>query len=267
MNVERLRKIIAYSSDHLLDIETKVKKFYSYTGLNYDSDVLNVLQIIRPALEKKGYIVLELPFADNEIGALCYRGDALGYILLNTSLPKVNVNFAICHELYHVFFREDEFQSRAEFSNDLYYESEEEIAANLFAGMLLMPETNYRNMYGIFYAESDGNEKDTIIRLMNYYQVPYMAALVRCYELDLQKSNSVDEELLHYNQTEIRSRCVDLWLDQTILDATKKDDYRHMEVIVERFGNDYVKENYINERTLKRVLQNMRALYKVIKGE
>lgn len=60
-------------------------------------------------------MVLELPFADEEIGALCYQGDALGYILINTSLPRVNVNFAICHEIYHAFFQEKEISSRMEF--------------------------------------------------------------------------------------------------------------------------------------------------------
>ena len=44
-----------------------------------------------------------MPFADDEIGALCYRGDGLGYVVVNTSLPRVNVNFAIAHEIYHVF--------------------------------------------------------------------------------------------------------------------------------------------------------------------
>lgn len=65
---------------------------------------------------------MEIPFADKEIGALCYKGDALGYIVLNTSLPKVNVNFAICHELYHVFYQESEISSKAEFANN-YYEN------------------------------------------------------------------------------------------------------------------------------------------------
>ena len=48
-----------------------------------------------------------------------------------------------------------------------------------------MPEASFRQMYGLFKKESEGNEQDTIIRLMNYYQVPYMAVLIRCYELDL----------------------------------------------------------------------------------
>ena len=104
MNIDRLRKIIEYSEKNRTQMDSKVAKFYSFTGISEDKDMLNILQIVRPALRQRGYIVLEIPFADEEIGALCYHGDALGYILINTSLSRVNANFAICHEIYHAFY-------------------------------------------------------------------------------------------------------------------------------------------------------------------
>lgn len=267
MNIERLRKIIEYSDVNRGDMEAKVKDFYSFAGMSSDKDVLNIMQIVRPSFRKKGYFVFEIPFADKEIGALCYKGDAFGYIVLNSSLPKVNVNFAICHELYHVFYQKSEFRTKVEFANDHYYENEEEFAANLFAGMLLMPEASFRFMYHKFKEESKGNEKDTIIRLMNYYQVPYMAVLIRCYELALPDDDSFSEELLNVERENIRGRFVDLWLDDSILEATGRDDYAHLEAVVLRLGNEYIKESYLNERTLKKVLQNMKMLYAEIKGE
>ena len=267
MNIERLRKIIEYSDANRDDMESKVKNFCSFAGMSSDKEVLNIMQIVRPSFEKKGYLILEIPFADDELGALCYRGDALGYIVLNTSLPKVNVNFAICHELYHVFYQKNECRTKVEFANDHYYEHEDEFAANLFAGMLLMPEAGFRFMYHKFKEESEGNEKDTIIRLMNYYQVPYMAVLIRCYELGLPDADSISEELLNADRDSVRERFIDLWLDTSILDATKKDDYGHLEAVVTHFGKEYIKQSYLNERTLKKVLQNMQALYSEIKGE
>lgn len=267
MNIERLRKIIEYSDMNKDDIEAKVKNFYSFAGMSNDKEVLNIMQIVRPSFQEKGYLVLEIPFADEEIGALCYKGDALGYIVLNTSLPKVNVNFTICHELYHVFYQKSKFRTKVEFADEHYYEHEEEFAANLFAGMLLMPEASFRFMYAKFKEESAGDEKDTIIRLMNYYQVPYMAVLIRCYELRLPDLDSVTEELMHVERESIRERFIELWLDDSILDATKKDDYMHMEAVVERFGKEYIRDSYLNKRTLGKVLQNMRTLYLEIKGE
>lgn len=104
MNIERLRKIIAYSEKNREETNSMVRRFCSFTGIEYDNDVLNILQIVRFSFRKKGFLVLEMPFADDEIGALCYKGDGLGYVVLNTSLPRVNTNFAIAHEIYHVFF-------------------------------------------------------------------------------------------------------------------------------------------------------------------
>lgn len=266
MNIERFRKIIKYSERNHADMEEKLDGFRADIGMGINKDVLNIMQIVRPALRKKGYLILEIPFADEEIGALCYRGDALGYILMNTSLPRVNMNFAVCHELYHVCYGDREFRTKAELSGESYFEQEEEYAANLFAGMLLMPEAGFRQMYQLFCRESE-EEMDTVIRLMNYYQAPYMAVLIRCYELGLTNSHTVSERLLYADPEQIRKKLQELWLDDSILNATQKDDFKQIEMIVEQLGKEYVKESYINERTLKKVLQNMRTLYSEIKGD
>lgn len=267
MNVERLRKIIVYSDKNREEIYSMVKRFCAYARIEYDSDLLNILQIVRSSFQKKGYFVFEMPFADDEIGALCYRGDGLGYVVVNTSLPRVNVNFAIAHEIYHVFFGENEFVSKVEFADDDYYEHEEEYAANLFAGMLLMPEVSFQRMHSKFKEESCGNEIDTIIRLMSYYQVPYMAVIIRCLELELIEGNALPEQLFNFDRAKVRQKMADLWLDESVMDASNKDDYSHIEAVVERLGKKYIEDEYINERTLKKVLQNMRVLYTKIKGE
>lgn len=267
MNVERLKKIITYSENNREETRSLIRKFCSYTDIEHDSDVLNILQIARSSLQKKGYLVLEMPFADEEIGALCYKGDGLGYVVINTSLPRTNANFAIAHEIYHVFFQEEGFISKVEFSDNHYYEHEEEYAANLFAGMLLMPEVSFRRMYSKFKEESEGNELDTLMRLMAYYQVPYMSVLIRCYELGLLTGLNIPAELLNITVETVSEKFEDLWLDDSILCASGKDDYKHVEAIVKRFGKEYIDEGYLNERTVEKVLKNMQRLYSKIKGE
>lgn len=267
MDIARLRKIIRYSTLNRRDIELKVKRFYSFIGINNDNEVLNVLQVVRNSFFKKGYLVLEMPFADEEIGALTYKGDALGYILVNTSRPKVNVNFAICHEIYHVFFQEEAFCSRIEFSDTHYYGREAEYAANLFAGMLLMPEISFRNMYHKFYKEAGSQQFDTLLQLMHYYKVPYMAVLVRCLELELIESDSLGVEYLQVSSDTIKKRLLELWLDANILEASDKDDFPILENVVKMFGKEYIDKHYINQRTLDMVLKNIRTLYLEIKGE
>lgn len=267
MNIERLRTIIAYSDKNREENYSMVKRFCSFARIEYDSDLLNILQIVRSSFQKKGYLVFEMPFADNEIGALCYKGDGLGYVVLNTSLPRVNVNFAIAHEIYHVFYGSDEFVSKVEFVDDHYYEHEEEYAANLFAGMLLMPENSFRRMFFKFKEESCGDEAETIIRLMSYYQVPYMAVLIRSLELELIARNEVREDSFNIERDLIKQKLTDLWLDESIMEPSGKDDYVHIESLVTGFGKEFAQDGYINERTVRKALKNMRELYAKIKGE
>ena len=267
MNVERLRKIISYSESNREEIDSKVKRFCSFAGIEYDSALLNILQIVRSSFQKKGYLVFEIPFADDEIGALCYRGDGLGYVVLNTSLPRVNVNFAIAHEIYHVFFGSEEFVSKVEFFDDHYYEHEGEYAANLFAGMLLMPEVSFRRMHLKFKDESDGDEIGVIVRLMFYYQVPYMAVLIRGMELGLIAGNAEPDELFSIDRTQINQRMTELWLDESIMEPSLRDAYIHVEALVGWLGREFIEDKYINERTVTNALENMRELYAKIKGE
>ena len=75
MNIERLRKIILYSEKNREEISYLVRKFCSFAEIEYDNNLLNVLQIVRTSFRKKGFLVFEMPFNDKEIGALSYKGD------------------------------------------------------------------------------------------------------------------------------------------------------------------------------------------------
>ncbi|MCD8021517.1 MAG: ImmA/IrrE family metallo-endopeptidase [Lachnospiraceae bacterium] len=267
MNIERLRKIVQYSNQYGKAVEWKVRDFYARIGMNSGREVLNAMQIVSSYLQQQGFLVIELPYKDEELGALTYKGDGMNYILLNSSLPRVNLNFAICHEVYHILYQESGFRSKLELAGDHYYDREHEYSANLFAGMFLMPEENFTLMFTKFIRESKGDQLDTIVRLMSYYQVPFMSALVRCCELDLPELDIITEDFLQTGEDLIRSRFSRLWLDDSILDASGKDDYPRVEALVNQVGEKYVSEGYFNERTMKKVLQNMRGLYLAIKGE
>ena len=133
--------------------------------------------------------------------------------------------------------------------------------------MLLMPESSFRQMYRVFLEQSDNDELSTIIRLMNYYQVPYMAALIRCYELELTQKWTQTQQLIALDKETIKEKLESLWLDSTILDASNKDDYNALEKWVQLVGAQFQQDGYLNERTLYQAVLNMRSLYKEIKGE
>ena len=130
-----------------------------------------------------------------------------------------------------------------------------------------MPESSFRQMYRVFLEQSDNDELSTIIRLMNYYQVPYMAALIRCYELGLTQKWTQTQQLIALDKETIREKLESLWLDSTILDASNKDDYNALEKWVQLVGVQFQQDGYLNERTLYQAVLNMRSLYKEIKGE
>ncbi|MCD8149265.1 MAG: ImmA/IrrE family metallo-endopeptidase [Clostridiales bacterium] len=268
MNIEQFKQIIQYNKANQQEIGIKVHDFFVSVGMDPEKELLNIMQIARPLFRGEGYLVAELPLSDREIGALCYKGDALGYIILNSSLPKVNVNFAICHELYHVFCQNAESVQKVELLNEHYYEHGEESAANLFAGMLLMPEKSFRLMYAKFSGEAafPAEALSVIVQLMCYFKAPYMAVLIRCYELGLM-GDSISETLLKMDSDTIRNKFTELWLDVEILEASGRDDFIQLENTVKKYGEEYIEEQYINQHTLETVLKNMRHLYTQIKGE
>lgn len=270
MRIECFRDIIEYSNKNRKYMEEKVFDFYKDVGMDMNNTIRNFLQLVRTLFLANNYLVLEIPFKDQEIGALCYKGDSMGYTFLNTSLPKVNVNFALCHEVYHVFYQESGFEHKVElYMNEQYYEHEEELAANLFAGMVLMPEHNFKYMFNKF--ENEAKEDDSIIsvlaKLMNYFEVPYTAVLIRCYELKLLEAGDLLKDLLSVEKELIKKEFSRLWLEEDILQATKKDDFEKFAAVIQTRGAEYLESGYINERTYRKALSNINSLYQQIKGE
>ena len=102
---------------------------------------------------------------------------------------------------------------------------------------------------------------------MNYYQVPYMAVLVRCFELELLEESDISKMLLEISADDIKNGFSRLWLDESILNQSYRDDYDKLEYMVKRYGEECMEGAYLNERTLKKVLQNMKRLYREVRGE
>lgn len=266
MDIHRFKEIIEYSEANYDEIELQIKRFCSETNMKSDSDVRDVILIVRDIVLKKGFLLFEMPFSDSEIGALCYKGDGLGYVVINSTLPEVNSNFAAAHEIYHVFFQKREFKSKIEFVNEYDDQNEDEFAANAFAGALLMPENSFRGMFAKFQLESQ-ELFETICKLMNYYQTPYMATLIRCCELHLVEMKDMSSELLLIDKERITEKFSELWLDARLLEPSYRDDFPNVEWLVRRMGEKFVKEEYINQRTLNLVLDHIKTLSRQIRGD
>lgn len=269
MKFEKFQTIIEFNRRNQDVIAEKVRDFYFKMGMNYEKDLLNIMMIVRPLFNKKNYLVIEMPFQDKEIGAICYKGDGFGYTILNSSLPKVKSNFALAHEIFHVFYQEKLLGKKIDlYMNEHYMEHEEELSANLFAGILLMPTPSFSEMYKKF--DDEKGEDETIIsvfcKLMNYFEVPYMAAVIRAYELNLLKDGDTLKQLLEMNYDTIECEFSRLWLDESILHHTGRDDYKRLEILIKQIGKQYVEENLLSGNTVNKVLGNIERICAEIRG-
>lgn len=210
-----------------------------------------------------------MPFKDKEIGAICYKEDTFGYTILNSSLPKVNENFALAHEIFHVFYQDKLLGKKIElYMNEHYLEYQEEMSANLFAGILLMPTPSFIEMYRKFKEEEAEEDSDITVfcKLMSYFEVPYMAAVIRAYELELLPDGEILKILLEAEGKVIEQEFSRLWLDESILHHTGRDDYTRLEKLIKTIGRQYTEEEILDENTVGRILGNIRNIYDTIRG-
>jgi Zn-dependent peptidase ImmA (M78 family) len=269
MKFERFQNIIEYNRRNQEEITKKVRELYSQMDMDYERDLLNMMLIVRPLFTKKQYIVLEIPFNDQEIGAICYKIDSFGYTFLNSALPKVNVNFALGHEIYHVFYQCEPFKQKIElYMNEHYYEHKDELSANLFAGVLLMPAPSFTSMFHKFEKEQneDDSEITVVVKLMSYFEAPYMAVVIRCYELGLLPDGKVLKKLIKIGIDDIEKEFTRLWLDDEILKPTKRDDYPRLEQLVKDIGKKCEEEHILNDKVVSKVMANIRKIYNEIRG-
>ena len=268
MDFERFKNIVQYNIEHQSEMKEKVQDFRETVGITQERNLPNLLLFARPMLDKENYIVLEMPFCDEEIGAISCRKRKGGYILLNSSLPRTIVNFALAHELYHVLYQKKVYGRKVEqYISDQYSDYEEEHEANLFAGMLMMPSLAFQYVMTRFLMEQ--TEEDTEItlfaKLMSYFEVPYMAVLIRCYELKLLSDNKVLERLLNVDKRMLEEEFARLWLNEELLRPTFRNEYGKFRNLVVEKGIDNVKRGLMSEQTTNKIVKKMDSIYQTIR--
>lgn len=264
MTIERLKKILKCSKAHENDICDYIKSFVQQVEFENIDGTRDLLQIVRPVLQQKNYKIIELPLVDKEVGAFIYRGDKISYLVINSNVPVVNANFALCHELFHIFFQPNANKNTADIEFN-YFENDNEEIANLFAGNLLMPKDSFSKSFKKFTTLCNGDEIDIIVSLMNYFKAPFMAVFIRCYELNLFTKKTIDDKFFNIKPSEIEERFEKFWYDATLLKASNNDDSERLKKLVHDYGVEYVKNEYIKQRTLTKVMKNLDSLLEKIK--
>ncbi len=163
---------------------------HNFNGSNIIQD--DIFHIIENYASRKDMPLefLRYPIKDNELCACTFIRGGRIFVLLNSMLPLGKQIFAVGHELYHVWrYLEKEDNELAqkgsllnaitmdEFSTEL-----EEMEANAFSGLLLVPTDTLHQQIRIYNINTSSINVKDVLMLMEIFAVPYKAIVLRLFE-------------------------------------------------------------------------------------
>lgn len=134
--------------------------------------------------------VLRYPFKDDELWAFTFVKKGTIFLCVNTELPMCKQIFATAHELYHIHSYTEDINTSTITSGSLLDSktfneeaaSQEDLEANAFAGLLLMPDASVIEQVKMFGISKDSIGIDDVLVLMELFALPYKAVVLRLAE-------------------------------------------------------------------------------------
>lgn len=265
MDIKKLRKIVLYNREIHLQTEEQVRRFCGTAHV--DPGRLEIKNLLRQICRSLGIYLLELPMKDQETGSIFFVISGVKYLLINSSIPRMNVNFAIAHELYHIMNEETAVLKAADiFVMDSYEGNDHEMRANAFAGELLMPEEKVNMLLYQFLGETD-SAMECIVRLMDYFSTTYMSVLIRLIELGKIRDN---EEILQQSAVDymaVKEAFMKYGLNTEILEPSYRDDYEDLRLRVQQAGEELIGKGLMSEYQMGYLLEHIQKVYERICGK
>lgn len=146
--------------------------------------------------------LLRYPMRDNELWALTFIKQGVVFVCVNSELELCKQFFAAAHELYHIYCYE-ECTDQSYVRNGSMLDSEtanengktqEDLEANAFAGLLLMPDDLISEQMALFGIQKENIDIDAVLSLMEMFAIPFKAVVLRLYEsgcIDRQRADSL----------------------------------------------------------------------------
>ena len=133
---------------------------------------------------------LRFPIKDEELCACTFIRGGRIFVMLNSALPMAKQIFAAAHELYHIRCYLEENDSELATSGSILESKtidsgtseEEEMEANAFAGLVLVPVDDLEQQIRIYQIDRESFGVDDILALMEIFAVPYKAMVLRLLE-------------------------------------------------------------------------------------
>lgn len=175
----------------------------------------NIFSVIKNYARKREIEleILRYPFKDDELWAFTFLKNGTIFVCINSDLEMCKQIFAAAHELYHIHcYAEDEDQNIIRngslLDSDTADESgktTEDLEANAFAGLLLMPEQLLNEQISLYGIRKSTFELDDVLTLMDTFALPYKATVLRLYESHL-ISTETAKGLLSINAAQVLQR-------------------------------------------------------------
>ena len=196
------------------DLESETRQF----SLIYGGESIvreNIFSVILNYARKKELPleIMRYPFHDDELWAFTFlKGEAI-FLCVNSGLPMCRQIFAAAHELYHIYcFGEDTDQNTIR-NGSLLKEtaidegacSREELEANAFAGLLLMPGEDIQRQINTMGIDLKHLDLDDVLSLMDVFALPYKACVLRLYECGILRPAKA-RELYNLDMSTVNSR-------------------------------------------------------------
>lgn len=196
------------------EIQSIVRQFTAeYVGNSIIKD--NIFAVINNYARKKeiSLELLRFPIQDDELWALTFLKQNTIFICVNTTLPLCKQFFAAAHELYHIYcYVENADQSYIKngsmldsATGDEAGSTQEDLEANAFAGLLLMPNQILHEQILLYGIGNELSEIDSILTLMDMFAMPFKAVVLRLFESG-NISHQQAEKLLKINSEEVMKR-------------------------------------------------------------
>lgn len=196
------------------EIQSIVRQFLAeYVGNSIVKD--NIFAVIQNYARKKeiSLELLRFPIYDDELWALTFLKQNTIFVCVNTTLPLCKQFFAAAHELYHIYcYVENADQSYIKngsmldsATGDETGRTQEDLEANAFAGLLLMPNQIIHEQIVLYGLDKKLSEVDSILMLMDMFAMPFKVVVLRLFESET-ISHKQAEKLLEINSDEVMKR-------------------------------------------------------------
>lgn len=197
-------------------VKSQAKSFAAnYCGATIIRD--SIFGIVRNYARKRDLTLetLRYPIRDDELWAFTFVKKGTIFFCVNSALEMCKQIFAVAHELYHIHCYAEDINPDTITTGSLLDSktadetavSQEDLEANAFAGLLLMPDNILDEQIKIYGIDNDNLSVDDVLVLMELFALPYKAIVLRLVE-NQNITHSKAKEMLAVDSSVVSERCL-----------------------------------------------------------